>query len=319
MEFKVSGGIANSAFRVIGWSATHSSARQLTAQAGRLTRIGSLPGEIFEIQDLQTGRPISHVRARRVGGSLLLVIGDQNPAQILIESYFEESAGGVNGLGARSRPEAPMQYLTPGGRPLGPESIGDSLVWLQLAPVTAVPPISEIRGPDSVTLAASSAGFGPLAGIGAGVLALGLVAGGAGGGGGGSPQSAPVLKSLNMVGANDALVTRAELSAGLEMVVVLGDRALTGATLTLTLTDPAGRSTQMSMAITDADRLKGFATVVLNAKQLVDPALKAVVAGDWSIKASLAHQSLQTAEPVGLRFAVEPFVEILGSVTAGPM
>jgi Ca2+-binding RTX toxin-like protein len=319
MEFKVSGGSANGVFRVIAWSATKTSARQLNVQAGRLTRIGSMPGEIFEIQDPQSGRPVHRVRARRVGNSLLLVVGEQNPAQILIESYFEESGDGANGLGVRSRAEAPMQYLTPSGRPLGPESMGDSLVWLQLAPVEAVPSPVATRGANGITAVASSSGISPMAGVGAGALAVGLLAGGAGGGGGGSTEAAPVLKSLNMVGANDALVTRAELSAGLEMVVVLGDKALTGATLTLTLTDPAGRSTQLSRAITEADRVKGFATVVLNATQLLDPALKAVVAGDWSIKASLAHQSLPAAEPVSLHFAVESFVEVLGSVTAGPM
>jgi len=322
MDFFFSRGAAPQAYRVIAWSADGKGSRQLTVAAGRAVRIGSLPGETFEILDASSGRPVRSVRARRVGQSLLISLDSQEQTQLTIESFFEEEGEWANRLGSRPGGETWQHYATGAGESLTADILAEQGTVLDLVPYRA----PEVKVSEPVvhhSAAPSGAGLGTMGAAGAGLLGLGLVAGG-GGGGSSAPSPVvepplPVLQDAVLTEAVDGVLTRGELADGSELLLRLDSGLPAGSRAMLTLVSPLGAArTIRDQAISDADRADLWMAVRLDAADLTD-ANAGQIAGTWTLRARLIDPQGRLGPILERAFEVEPFTEIAGSLTAGPV
>ncbi|MEN9773913.1 MAG: hypothetical protein RL322_983, partial [Pseudomonadota bacterium] len=322
MDFFFSRGAAPQAYRVIAWSAGGESSRQITVTAGRAVRIGSLSGETFEILDASSGRPVRSVRARRVGQSLLISLDAQEQTQLTIESFFEEEGEWANRLGSRPGGETWQHYATGAGEALTAEVLADGGTVLELVPFR----MPEVKAAEPVIPASASAsgtGLSTLGTAGAGLLGIGLLAGGGGGGSSAPPPVVepppPVLKELLLTEASDGVLTRSELADGSEMLLRLDSGLKEGARVTIALVSPLGAVRNIrDLTISEADRADLWMSVRLDAADLTDPNV-GQIAGAWTLRARLIDPQGRVGPAIEQTFQVEPFTEIAGSVTAGPV
>jgi Ca2+-binding RTX toxin-like protein len=340
MDFGFFRSASRGSFRLVS-SNESGGGRQLEIPAGRTTRIGALAGETFEVIDTATGRAVRKLSARRIGRALYLQLGDAGAATLVIESFFANASEGLDRLLARSERDGRLRYLTADGEPLSLEALDGTpqplnlAVWRSPPAVVEAPPAPPpLVTTDAGTGAGSSndaagagKGMGGSTGILLGGLGLAAAAGGGGGGGGGSGGAvaaqipAPPPRPLSVFAdeaKTDGVLSGTELSDGTTITVHLAAGTLAGQRLTLILRAPDGTSAELSQPLTDAQIAAKVAVRTLTAADFAQKGLNPI-GGAWKVEARIDDTYGQSSALTGFDFAVDAAIDVLLTVTAGPV